>query len=264
MSIIDFKAMKKDKELFDNMADRLIKDTLNKKKEYATLYNKANMLKNEINLILIDFRKTAYEAGLKIDRNINDYSFSELEDLLVDTNIANKYLEKLKIYVYKIKLRLNEINQMRTNMIQLDLYENHMNGMEDDTLDEEYIDMDKIRAERGIEFNDEVEAVTSVLQKFNYDSLTSTTDEYFDHICDGTITIKDIAREMYGSPSYWVYIYTFDNNEDIINKILLSNHINIDEFVSNPEYIKGINLKLPKEIEFYSDEFNTTTLKKIS
>ena len=149
-------------------------------------------------------------------------------------------------------------------MIQLDLYENHMNGMEDDTLDEEYIDMDKIRAERGIEFDDEVEETTSVLQKFNYDSLTSTTDEYFNHICDGTITIKDIAREMYGSPSYWVYIYTFDDNEDIINKILLSNHINIDEFVSNPLYIKGINLKLPKEIEFYSDEFNTTTLKKIS
>ena len=69
---------------------------------------------------------------------------------------------------------------------------------------------------------------------------------------------------MYGSPSYWVYIYTFDDNEDVINKILLSNHINIDEFVSNPLYIKGINLKLPKEIEFYSDEFNTTTLKKIS
>ena len=34
MAIVDFKAMKHDKELFDNMADKLIQDTLRKKKKY--------------------------------------------------------------------------------------------------------------------------------------------------------------------------------------------------------------------------------------
>ena len=261
MSIVDFKAMKKDKELFDNMADRLIKDTLNKKKEYATLYNKANMLKNEVNLILIDFRNIATEAGISLFKNIHEYTYSELEDLLVGINIPNKYMEKLKIQLYKVKLRLDEINQLRTDMIKLDLYENHLNGMEDDTLDEEYIDMDRIRAERGIEILDELE---EVLDQFDYSSLTNESDDYYYHDCDGSTTIKSIAKNMYGDPSYWVYIYNYDDNVDVINNIINDNYIDIETFASNPMYLKGVKLKIPKEIEYYSNQFNTTTLKKVS
>ena len=44
MAIVDFKAMKHDKELFDSMADKLIDDTLKKKKRYNTYANRKTLL----------------------------------------------------------------------------------------------------------------------------------------------------------------------------------------------------------------------------
>jgi hypothetical protein len=69
---------------------------------------------------------------------------------------------------------------------------------------------------------------------------------------------------MYGDPSYWVYIYNYDDNVDVINNIINDNYIDIETFASNPIYLKGVKLKIPKEIEYYSNQFNTTTLKKVS
>jgi hypothetical protein len=262
MSIIDFKAMKHDKELFDSMADKLIKDTLTKKKRYDTLYNNANKLKNEINQILLNIQRICYEQSVALSKDIHEYTYPELEDILVDIKIPNINIEELKINIYKIKIRLDEINKLRTEMIQLDLYENHINDMEDDTLDEEYIDMDKIREERGIS---PVEKLDEVLTKFDYSSITSSDrDEYYNYVFDGKASLKDVASEVYGNPSYWVYIYNYSDNASILNKIALDNYLEIDELINNKQFLSGLKLKLPKEIEFYSEEFNTSVLKKIS
>jgi len=110
MSIIDFKAMKHDKELFDSMADKLIKDTLTKKKRYDTLYNNANKLKNEINQILLNIQRICYEQSVALSKDIHEYTYPELEDILVDIKIPNINIEELKINIYKIKIRLDEIN----------------------------------------------------------------------------------------------------------------------------------------------------------
>ena len=261
MAIVDFNAMKSDKELFDSMADRLVKDTLKKKKEYASLYNKANMLKNEINRILITIEDVCYKNNIALSKDIHEYEFNELEDLLVDTKAPNTIVEVLKINIYKIKIRLDEINDLRAKMIQLDLYEGHLSDMEDDTLDEEYIDMDKIREERGITLLDTVE---NVIDKFNYDDLKpSNSDEYYDYVFDGKLSIKQIAEEMYGSPSYWVHIYNYDDNSEKISKIAMEESISLDDIIKNPSYLKDVKIKLPKQIEFYSDEFNTAVLKEV-
>ena len=261
MAIVDFNAMKSDKELFDNMADRLIKDTLKKKKEYASLYNKANMLKNEINKILITIEDTCYKNNIALSKDIHEYEYNELEDILVDTKASHEIVEVLKVNIYKIKIRLEEINELRTKMIKLDLYENHLNDMEDDTLDEEYIDLDKERGKRGITLLDTVE---NVIDKFNYDDLKpSNSDEYYDYVFDGKLSIKQIAEEMYGSPSYWVHIYNYDDNSEKINKIAMEESISLDDIIQNPSYLKNLKIKLPKQIEFYSDEFNTAVLKEV-
>lgn len=261
MAIVDFNAMKSDKELFDSMADRLIKDTLKKKKEYASLYNKANMLKNEINKILITIEDTCYQNNIALSKDIHEYEFPELEDILVDNKISHEIVEVLKVNIYKIKIRLEEINELRTKMIKLDLYENHLNDMEDDTLDEEYIDLDKEREKRGITLLDTVE---NVIDKFNYDDLKpSNSDEYYDYVFDGKLSIKQIAEEMYGSSSYWVHIYNYDDNSEKINKIALEESISLDDIIQNPSYLKNLKIKLPKQIEFYSDEFNTAVLKEV-
>ena len=261
MALVDFNAMKSDKELFDNMADRLIKDTLKKKKEYASLYNKANMLKNEINRILLSLEETCFSNNIALSKDIHEYEYNELEELLIDVEIPNKVLEELKINIYKIKIRLDEINDLRTKMIKLDLYEGHLSDMEDDTLDEEYIDLDKIREERGITLIDSVE---NILDKFNYDDIKpSNSDEYFDYTFDGKTSIKQIAKEMYGSPSYWVHIYNYEDNNDKINRIVIDEVIDIDTIVNDPSYLKDLKIKLPKQIEFYSDEFNTAVLKEV-
>lgn len=261
MAIVDFNAMKSDKELFDNMADRLVKDTLKKKKEYATLYNKANMLKNEINRILIDMEDLCYKNNIGLSKDIHEYDYNELENILVDSKATHQVLEVLKLSIYKIKIRIDEINELRAKMIKLDLYEGHLSDMEDDTLDEEYIDLDKIREERGITLLDSVECV---IDKFNYDDLKpSNSDEYYDYVFDGKMTIKRLAEEMYGSPSYWVHIYNYDDNNEKINKIVLEESVQLDDIVKNPEYLKDVKIKLPKQIEFYSSDFNTAVLKEV-
>ena len=261
MSIIDFKAMKQDKELFDNMANRLIKDALNKKKRYETLYNKANMLKNEINQILVKIQHTCYEHSIPLNKDIHDYSYKELEELLVDVDLPNSILEGLRINIYKIKIRLDQINKLRTEMIKLDLYENHLNAMEDDTLDEEYIDMDRIREERGIDLINNIDAV---LDQFNYKDLISNEEDYYEYKFEGIQNLKSVAKEIYGNPSYWVYIYNYSDNSKKISKIALDKIKEIDEVVVDGELLKDISIKIPKEIDFYSEEFNTAVLKKIS
>ena len=259
MAIVDFKAMKNDKVLFDNMADRLIKDTLNKKKYYETLYNKANMLKNEINKLLLDLNDLCLTSGIALNKTIHDYTYTELEDLIVDTDIDNKIKEKFKIVLYKIKMRIDEIKELRTKMIQLDLYEGHMADMEDDTLDEEYIDMDRIRYERGIDLEEGV--ISSLTGEIK---LEDTNDEYYEYTIDGKVSLKQVAQEVYGNPSYWVHIYNYEDNYKKINKIIVDNYISIKDIISNPEYLEGLKIKIPKEIEFYSDEFNTEVLEKVS
>ena len=261
MAIVDFKAMKHDKELFDNMADKLIQDTLRKKKKYDSLYNKANMLKNEISQILIKIQNICFEQSIVLSKDIHEYTYNDLEDLLVDLKIPNIYIEELKINIYKIRIRLDEINKLRTEMIQLDLYENHINDMEDDTLDEEYIDMDKIRQERGISI---MEDIDQVLDKFDFNDIQDEEEDYYSYRFDGKHNLKTISNEIYGNPSYWLHIYNYDNNQEIINKIALDNYKKIEEVVLDSELLKGIKLKFPKEIEFYTSEFNTSVLKKIS
>ncbi|MCR4580934.1 MAG: hypothetical protein K5666_00265 [Bacilli bacterium] len=259
IALVDFKAMKSDKELFDSMADRLIKDTLTKKKYYATLYNKANMLKNEINKLLIDLNALCFENGIAINKSIHEFTYSELEDLLVDSKVDNKINEKIKIFIYKIKMRLDEIKELRIKMIQLDLYEGHLEGMEDDTLDEEYIDMDRIRAERGIDLNNEYSTEEAEL-----DLSDEVDSPYYTCRLDGYKSLKQIAYDVYGNPSYWIHIYNYDDNSNKINKVILDNNISIKDIISNPSYLEGIKIKIPKEIEFYSDEFNTAVLERVA
>ena len=92
MAIVDFKAMKHDKELFDNMADKLVKDTLHKKKKYDSLYNEANMLKNEISQILLKIQSICYEQSIVLTKDIHEYNYNELEDILVDLKIPNIHI----------------------------------------------------------------------------------------------------------------------------------------------------------------------------
>jgi len=259
MSIVDIKAMKNDKALFDNMADRLIKDTLNKKKYYASLFNKANMLKNEINKILKDLEDLCINNHIALGKNIYDYIYSELEELIVDLNLDNQIKEKYKILLYKIKMRLDEIKDLRTKMIQLDLYEGHLSGMEDDTLDEEYIDMDRIRFERGIYLDENV--TTEITGNSR---LIDVNDDYYEYELDGNVNLKQVSQEIYGNPSYWVHIYNYADNNKKINKVVVDNHITIKEILDKPELLEGITIKIPKEIEFYSNEFNTAVLETVS
>ena len=262
MPIVDFKSMKHDKEQFDSSADHLIKSTVDKKKEYATLYNRANMLKNEINQVLIEIDDLLKELNLKPDRLLSSYNFKELSDYLNSLDLDLKADEMVKVLLYKIQIRLDEINKLRTSMIKLDVYDMVNANLEDDTLYEEYIDMDKIREERDISLVDEID---DILEKYSIDvSKLEPTDDYFEYIIDGVSTLRDIANELYGSPSYWVYIYNYDDNEDIFNKVASDNQLTIDDISNNSDIISGLKIKLPKEIIFYSDEFNTTTLKKIS
>ena len=257
MAIVDFKAMKSDKELFDTMADRLIEDTRKKKKYYATLYNKANMLKNEVNKLLIDLSDLCFANGIPIMKPIHDFTYPELEELLVDNNIDGKTNEKLKILLYKIKMRTDEIKELRIKMIQLDLYEGHISGMEDDTLDEEYIDMERIRVERGIGIEDKFSPDESL-------ELNDDNNDYYTHQLDGTKSLKQIAYEVYGNPSYWIHIYNYDDNTKKINKIVLENNISIKDVIDAPEVLEGLKIKIPKEIGFYTDEFNTSVLESVA
>ena len=218
MAIVDFKSMKNDKALFDSMADRLIKDTLNKKKYYETLYNKANMLKNEINKLLLDLNDICISNNIAVIKPIHDCTYHELEELVVDCKADNKIVEKIKIILYKIKMRLDEIKELRTKMIKLDLYEGAIAGIEDDTLDEEYIDMDRIRLERGIDLDDDI--ITDIKNVIDLLSVEDNNKEYYEYTFDGKANLKQIAQEIYGNPSYWVYIYNFDDNKDILKKFL--------------------------------------------
>ena len=68
---------------------------------------------------------------------------------------------------------------------------------------------------------------------------------------------------MYGSPSYWVHIYNYEDNSEKINKIAMEESISLDDIIKNPSYLKDVKIKLPKQIEFYSDEFNTAVLKEV-
>ena len=262
MAIVDFKSMKHDKEQFDASADQLIKSTVDKKKEYATLYNKANMLKNEITVILNDIFDLLNRLHIKSERLLSSYSYTELTNYLESLELDKKSSEEVKIYLYKIQIRLDEINKLRTSMIKLDVYDTIKAGLEDNTLSESYIDMDKIREERGISLIDEID---DILTKFSIDtSKLEPIQDYYEYTIDGLSTLRMIANELYGSPSYWVYIYNYEDNRDTINKIAVDNYVTLEEIADNYDLLSGVKLKLPKEIDFYSEEFNTTTLKKIS
>ncbi len=261
MAIVDFKAMKHDKELFDSMADKLIDDTLKKKKRYNTLYNNANRLKNEINIILMQIEKLCYELSIPLNKPIHDFTYQELENILVDYKIPSVNKEELRVKILRVRIRLEDINKLRTEMIKLDLYEGHLNGMEDDTLDEEYIDMDKIREERGISPLDEL---NGALERINFESLLNDSGDFYTFVCDGKVNLKTIAAQIYGRPSYWIYIFNYADNKDYIKKIAVENYKTIDEVIISNELLVGLTLKLPKELEFYSEEFNTSVLKRVS
>lgn len=261
MPIVDFKAMKKDKEQFDSSADELIQATMAKKRNYATLYNRANMLKNEINLILLDIDKQLKSLNIKLNKLITLFDFNELVEFITSLKVDGKDKEQLEIFVYRIKTRLDEINKLRTEMVQMDVYEGIVAGLEDDTLVEEYIDMDKIRTERGISILDKID---NVLESLNTNNIVEDNDDYISFKFDGLVTIRDLANNYYGNPSYWVYIYNYGDNREILNKIALDNNILLEELSTNSDILFGVELKVPKEIEFYSELFNTTTLKKVS
>ena len=261
MPIVDFKAMKKDKEQFDSSADELMQATMAKKRNYATLYNRANMLKNEINLILLDINKQLKSLNIKPNKLITLFDFNELVEFITSLKVDGKDKEQLEIFVYRIKTRLDEINKLRTEMVQMDVYEGIVAGLEDDTLVEEYIDMDKIRTERGISILDKID---NVLESLNTNNIVEDNDDYISFKFDGLVTIRDLANNYYGNPSYWVYIYNYGDNREILNKIALDNNILLEELSTNSDILFGVELKVPKEIEFYSDLFNTTTLKKVS
>lgn len=262
MAIVDIASMNRAKKLFNDMADVLIEDTLNKKKKYETLYNKANMLKNEINKLLIDFNQLCLENNIVLSKPIFEMnSYTELEDSVIDVKVDNNIVEKIKILLYKIKMRLDGIIELRTQMNQLDLYEGHSADMEDDTLDEHYIDMDEIRRKRGIDLEQDILNDLDI----NLDMYESSEDsEYYDYRLDGLATLKQIANEVYGNPSYWIHIYNYSDNSKKIYKVALDNYLSIKDVVENPELLKGIKIKIPKEIEFYSDEFNTSVLEKVA
>ena len=100
MAIVDFNAMKSDKELFDNMADRLIKDTLKKKKEYASLYNKANMLKNEIyigNMVQGKYGSISYKTKQNKPRPKNEWFIVKgTHEPIIDKELWDKVQDMIK------------------------------------------------------------------------------------------------------------------------------------------------------------------------
>lgn len=259
MAIVDFNALKKDKELFDKMADMSIKNIQAKKKLYDRYYNDVNRLKNEINIILIDIREILSSYNIR-SNELSTLDFDDMVEFIEDKHslVNGKDYEQLKIELYKIKLRRDEINKLRTKMIQIDIYDDQKKGLEDDTLDEEYIDMDKLRIERGITdkvIEEDVEEEITIVEE---------GDHYY-YVSHGTVTLKMLASEIYGDESYWRLIYNNNDNKEVFKRIMEENDIyEIEEFVNEPSHLNGVRIILPRELEYYSDEFNTTTLKKVS
>ena len=119
--------------------------------------------------------------------------------------------------------------------------------------------MDRMRIERGVQeeliiVEEEDEEVINIIEE----------GDYYSCVPKGKVTLKMIANEIYGDESYWKLIYNNNDNKDVFKKVMEDNDLSLFEFVNNPIYLSGIRVILPRELEFYSDEFDTTTLKKVS
>ena len=196
---------------------------------------------------------------------IDEYELDDIKDLINNTikdeserYRLDKEVNRLKEIEDRITSNIDELDKVFADVSNRKGI-NNIDKLEFNTFDEHYYDIDRMREERGITFGENVVAKEIVYKEDNREEL----DDEMEYTFDGSKSLKDIAEEVYDNPSYWTHIFNYEDNYETIKKELDIKTIDYDKVSKDPNYLKGITLKIPKEIVFYTDEFNTQVLKQI-
>ena len=203
-------------------------------------------------------------------QNIEEYDIEDIKDIVkdnstqdvVDINQINKEVNKLSEMEKRVKENIVELDEILVNVSTKKGIGN-VEKIETDTFHEHYYDMDRIREERGIILDSDQEKI--VVSEIIYKDYVEdeSDEEYFDYQFDGNKSLKELALEIYGSPSYWTHIFNYEDNIDKIIKVMETKDLDYDIVSSDPKYLKGVTLKIPNEIVSYTDEFDTKVLEQI-
>ncbi|MBR6072809.1 MAG: hypothetical protein IKP76_00615 [Bacilli bacterium] len=232
---------------------------------------------NETVELLDRYRRNKGKLLKLIDKNkiltpqyIEEYDIEDIKDIIkdnsvtneIDINQLNREINRLSEMENRIKSNIDVLDEVLLNVSNKKGIGN-VDKLEADTFNEHYYDMDRIREERGIILDDDFDKIISSETLFMEDDREEVEGDYFNYKFNGYISLKDLAKEVYGSSSYWTHIFNYEKNFDIITKILGTKDLDYDIVSSDPKYLKGVTLKVPSEIVSYTDEFNTKVLKQI-
>lgn len=232
---------------------------------------------NETVELLDRYRRNKGKLLKLIDKNkiltpqyIEEYDIEDIKDIIkdnsvtneIDINQLNREINRLSEMENRIKSNIDVLDEVLLNVSNKKGIGN-VDKLEADTFNEHYYDMDRIREERGIILDDDFDKIISSETLFMEDDREEVEGDYFNYKFNGYISLKDLAKEVYGSSSYWTHIFNYEKNFDVITKILGTKDLDYDIVSSDPKYLKGVTLKVPSEIVSYTDEFNTKVLKQI-
>ena len=232
---------------------------------------------NETVELLDRYRRNKGKLLKLIDKNkiltpqyIEEYDIEDIKDIIkdnsvtneIDINQLNREINRLSEMENRIKSNIDVLDEVLLNVSNKKGIGN-VDKLEVDTFNEHYYDMDRIREERGIILDDDFDKIISSETLFMEDDREEVEGDYFNYKFNGYISLKDLAKEVYGSSSYWTHIFNYEKNFEIITKILGTKDLDYDIVSSDPKYLKGVTLKVPSEIVSYTDEFNTKVLKQI-
>ena len=214
---------------------------------------------------------------------IDEYDIEDVKDLILNKNeITEEQLDKIINHLSLMKDRVyKNIEDLDKILLEVSnkkgIYK--INEAEADTFDEHYIDLDAMREEREIFFDDTHEVffddtnedeITKDIEPTSSETFYSDDIPYIvneddiDYPLDGVKSIRDIARELFGDEKYWLYIYNFSPNEAVLKDALGVKKINPSMVEEHPEKLKGVVLKIPKEIMYYTESFGQDTLDEIN
>lgn len=281
MDLFHITGLKNHKVSFDATYDSIKRSIDSLKDEYDNTWNALNETRKkwasiqESIIVIVKSHRIKFSKSL--DKCSNEEMIQEIkriiEKLPEEQEILEKYIKDLNKY-YSI------MTDYSNKLMKLSEKLNLMSPLEEDKDEELIIDLDayreaKNRSMLGLEeviatytatdkiINSKNQILnTSTVEKVPFIEINNflvtdpkiayakETDEldYLEYEIKGNLTLIDIAESVYGNKSYWVFLYNYSTNKDIIDEIAEKYEVEPSVIAIIKGFLDGVKLKFPLDL----------------
>lgn len=281
MDLFHITGLKIHKVSFDATYDSIKRSIDRLKDEYDNTWNALNETRKkwasiqESIIVIVKSHRIKFSKSL--DKCSNEEMIQEIkriiEKLPQEQEILEKYIKDLNKY-YSI------MTDYSNKLMKLSEKLNLMSPLEEDKDEELIIDLDayreaKNRSMLGLEeviatytatdkiINSKNQILnTSTVEKVPFIEINNflvtdpkiadakETDEldYLEYEIKGNLTLIDIAESVYGNKSYWVFLYNYSTNKDIIDEIAEKYEVEPSVIAIIKGFLDGVKLKFPLDL----------------